>query len=363
MKRVCFTLYYTFLSIVSLISSIIMGIVTSLYGKTTGKIGSIVFSTSGGETIAREYNPHVANPNTPAQVNQRARLKLMSQLSTALAPVIAMTKDGLVSKRNKFVKKNFENTYALNGVAQVSYENVQLTEGSTGLPQVVADINTAPGTAPMPIVALSENPSSSISRVVYCAFVKSDENKLSFIASHIATTRGSGNYRFINEFPELRVNTDATPPQYAREYVIYAYGMADTSEKATVRYGNLNVQSASDIANLVANRTMSFEDFQFTQTRGATIGHGTGGDTPTPVGQARVFVTALGMGGSVTGGGTFPLGTEVTVNATPNSGYVFSRWVYNGTNLTASTSAQYTFTLNQQVDLIAVFDGGGNESL
>ena len=34
--------------------SIIMGKVTSLYGKTTGKIGSIVFSTSGGETIARE---------------------------------------------------------------------------------------------------------------------------------------------------------------------------------------------------------------------------------------------------------------------------------------------------------------------
>ena len=139
--------------------------------------------------------------------------------------------------------------------------------------------------------------------------------------------------------------------------------MSDTSEKASARYGNLNVQSASDLATLVANRTISFEDYQFTQTRGTTIGHGTDGGAPTPVGQARVFVTALGNGGSVTGGGTFPLGTEVTVNATPNSGYVFSRWVYNGTNLTASTSAQYKFTLNQQVDLVAVFEGDGNESL
>ena len=340
-----------------------MGKVTSLYGKTSGKIGSIVFSTSGGETIAREYNPHVANPNTTAQVNQRARMKLMSQLSTALAPVIAMTKDGLVSKRNKFVKKNFENTYALNGVAQISYENVQLTEGSTGLPQVIASINTAPDTPPMPIVALAEDPSTSVSRVVYCAFVKSDENRLTFVASHIATTRGTRSIKFIAEFPELIVNTTGEDPDFAREYVIYAYGMADTSEKATARYGNLNVQSASDLATLVANRTISFEDYQFTQTRGTTIGHGSGGDTPTPAGQTRVFVTALGMGGSVTGGGTFPLGTEVTVNATPNSGYVFSRWVYNGTNVTASTSAQYTFTLNQQVDLVAVFEGDGNESL
>lgn len=336
-----------------------MGKVTSLYGKTTGKIGSIVFSTSGGETIAREYNPHVANPNTPAQVNQRARMKLMSQLSTALAPVIAMTKDGLVSKRNKFVKKNFDNSYALNGVAQISYENVQLTEGSTGLPQVVVDINTAPDTPPMPIVALAEDPSASVSRVVYCAFVKSDENRLSFVASHIADTRGTRSIKFIQEFPELLVNTTGQDPDFAREYVIYAFGMADTSEKATARYGNLNVQSASDLATLVANRTISFEDFQFTQTRGTTIGHGTGGDTPVPAGQARVFVTALGQGGTVSGGGTYPIGSQVTVSVNVNTGYSFRGWVLNGTSQVISALETYTFTLQGQIDLVATFEIDG----
>lgn len=336
-----------------------MGKVTSLYGKTTGKIGSIVFSTSGGETIAREYNPHVANPNTPAQVNQRARMKLMSQLSTALAPVIAMTKDGLVSKRNKFVKKNFDNSYALNGVAQISYENVQLTEGSTGLPQVVVDINTAPDTPPMPIVALAEDPSASVSRVVYCAFVKSDENRLSFVASHIADTRGTRSIKFIQEFPELLVNTTGQDPDFAREYVIYAFGMADTSEKATARYGNLNVQSASDLATLVANRTISFEDFQFTQTRGTTIGHGTGGDTPVPAGQARVFVTALGQGGTVSGGGTYPIGSQVTVSVNVKTGYSFRGWVLNGTSQVISALETYTFTLQGQIDLVATFEIDG----
>ena len=333
-----------------------MGKVTSLYGKTTGKIGSIVFSTSGGETIAREYNPHVANPNTIAQINQRARMKLMSQLSASLSPVIAMTKDGLISRRNKFVKKNFDNSYALNGVAQISYENVQLTEGSTGLPQILAGIRAEQGQPTMPIVALAEAPSTSVSRIVYSAFVKSDESRLSFVASHISSARGSDGAYFVAEFPELLFTSTGEGQDFAREYVIYAYGMSDTSEKATARYSNLNVQSASDIATLVANRTISFEDYQFTQTRGTTIGQGSGGDEPTPAGQARVFVTALGQGGTVSGGGTFAINSQVTVTATPNSGFYFKGWANNGSAQIISTEASYTFTLQGQTDLVAMFD-------
>lgn len=341
-----------------------MGKVTSLYGKTTGKIGSIVFATSGGETIAREYNPHVANPNTMPQVNQRARMKLMSQLSASLSPVIAMTKDGLVSRRNKFVKLNFDNTYASQGVAQVSYENVQLTEGSVGLPQVVASANLANfgGAA----AYLATAPGATISRVVYCVFGKSQENKLEFLFSKIISQRseeGVSDAFFVCSLNELPVSSVESSLVFDGEYVVYAYGMSDTTERATARYGNLNVQSASDIATLVGNRTISFEDYQFTQTRGVTIGQGSGGDTPIPVGSARVFVTALGEGGTVSGGGTFPLGSSVTVTATPNAQYSFRAWVKNGTSQVVSTSAAYTFILNGQADLIATFDFVGNETL
>lgn len=341
-----------------------MGKVTSLYGKTTGKIGSIVFATSGGMTIAREYNPHVANPSTIPQVNQRARMKLMSQISACLSPVIAMTKDGLVSKRNKFVKLNFDNTYASQGVAQMSYENLQLTEGSVGLPQVVAEAYHAAwaGSA----VYLATPPAANINRVVYCIFEKTQENRLSLVRSIIVNERTNENDRSIY-FPEslgfLEIEGEASSAEFSREYVIYAYGMSDTSERATARYGNLNVQSASDIATLVGNRTISFEDYQFTQTRGCTIGQGTGGDTPTPAGSARVFVTALGDGGSVTGGGTFTLGSTVQVTATANAGYQFRAWLKNGTNQVVSTSATYSFTLNGQTDLIATFDYVGNDTL
>ena len=336
-----------------------MGKVTSLYGKTKGKIGSIVFSTSGGETIAREYNPHVANPSTMAQVNQRARMKLMSQISATLSPVIVMTKEGLTSRRNKFVSKNFENSYALNGVAQISYENLQLTEGSIGLPQIVLNAGTEDV---RPFVYLASEPAQNVARVVYCVFEKTQENRLALVKSVIATERnpaGHSGYYFYADMTGLSVSFPDVQAEFSKEYVVYAYGMIDTSEKATARYGNLKVQSASDLATLVANRTISFKDYQFTQTRGTTIGHGSGGDEPVPAGQARVFVTALGQGGSVTGGGTYEIGTQVTVEATVNTGYSFRGWVLNGSSQIISSQTRYTFTLQGQIDLVATFEIDG----
>lgn len=341
-----------------------MGKVTSLYGKTTGKIGSIVFATSGGETIAREYNPHVSNPNTQAQVNQRARMKLMSQLSAALAPVVAMTKEGLVSKRNKFVKRNFSNSYASDGVAQISYENVQITEGSAGIPQLIGSVTSESSggtTTYYPSFALSANPSPTINRVVYACFKKTDEGALEFLASKVISVRQASAQQpvfFAADFPEISFGSSETA---TFDVICYAYGMSDTSESANATYGNLRVQNATDIARLVANRTISYEDYQFTMTRGATLARGSSSVVPTQEGYARVFVTALGTGGSVSGGGSFEIGTQVTVRATAAEGYVFERWIYNGTNTTASTNAQYTFTLNEQTDLVAVFaaDGGG----
>ena len=327
---------------------------TSLFGKISGKIGSVVFSTSGGETISREYNPHVSNPNTPAQVNQRARMKLMSQLSAALSPVIAMTKEGLVSKRNKFTKRNFDACYVSDGTAQITYENVQLTEGNTALPALNASAGLA--TDSMTIsVGLTDNPTATINRVVYCLFRKTNEGKLEYVDSVIISTRNSSvsQLYFYGGFANVAI----------AEYVIFAYGMSDTSERATAAYGNLNVVTASDIAKLVATRSISYNDFQFTQTRAITLDANGHAVVPETAGNVRVYVTAVGNGGTVTGGGSFPIGTEVTVVATPNSGYSFKRWIYNGTLLVASTKASYTFKANQQTDLAAEFEFVGNDSL
>lgn len=311
---------------------------TSLFGKISGKIGSVVFSTSGGETISREYNPHVANPSTIAQVNQRARLKLMSQLSASLAPVIAIPKQGLVSSRNAFTKLNFDASMAENGIAQITYENVQLTNGNLALPTLEATREQGSGIS----INLAEDASKSVNRVVYILYRKTSEQKLQFVASVIA--EGAG---YDGKF-------NASLPYTEGDIVLYAYGMRDTSESASAKYGNMQVANAIDVARLTAYRNISTEDFQFTQTRGATMFADQNELTPVPEGSARVFVTALG-GGSVSGAGVFVIGENVTVSATAGSGYRFVGWRLNGSNEFVSTDATYTFVLQEQTDLVAVF--------
>ena len=58
-------------------------------------------------------------------------------------------------------------------------------------------------------------------------------------------------------------------------------------------------------------------------------------------------------GGTTSGAGTFNQGSSVTVNATPNTGYVFSNWTYLG--VIVSTNASYQFTMAGNRALVANF--------
>ena len=58
-------------------------------------------------------------------------------------------------------------------------------------------------------------------------------------------------------------------------------------------------------------------------------------------------------GGTVTGGGTYQEGTSCTVSATPATGYTFTNWTENGTQV--SINANYTFTVTANRNLVANF--------
>lgn len=322
-----------------------MGKLTSLNGKVVGKIGAVVYSTNAGQIIAREYNPNVANPSTEKQVNQRAKLKLMSQLAATLAPVIVIPKDGLKSSRNLFIKKNMGNAYAENGVAQITYENVQLTNGRAGIPGIVATRSQASGIS----ISLEERADAAISRVVYIMYKKTSENTLQYVQSVIAEAAGSA-----GTFPATLVYCEG-------DLALFAYGMKDLNSKATAKYDDYRVQNAEDIASLAMERKIAYGDYQFTQTRGATMFADENEIVPVEDGKARVFVTATN-GGSVGGAGTFDLNSNVTVTATADEGYEFVGWKRNGSDTILSTSSSYTFELTGTTDLVAVFRAQGSAS-
>lgn len=315
-----------------------MARINSIIGKVTGKIGGMVFSSTGGAVIAREYNPNVSNPNTTAQVNQRAKLKLLSQIAAALAPVIVIPKEGLKSSRNLFIKKNFSSVDAESGIAQVTYENLQITAGNAALPAIHILRSQQGGVQ----VYLEERADAAVSRVVYIMYKKTSEKTLQYMQSVIAETAAAE-----GTFPAQMLYVEG-------DIVIFAYGMKDLSGKATAKYSDYAVESGLDIAKLAMSRELSLKDYQFTMTRGTTLFADESESIEVPEGSARVFVTALGPG-RVSGAGVFEIGTQVTVVATPNNGMYFRGWKANGSDVIVSMDASYTFELSGQTDLIAVF--------
>lgn len=313
-------------------------------GTGSGKLGASVFSVNSGAQIVRQYQPVVANPSTSAQVNQRARMKLMSQVAAALSPVIAIPKNGLKSARNQFISKNIDSCIATDGVAQVTYENLQLTSGNIGFPSITAARAAQTGVIS---VNLTSAPSGDISRVVYIMYRKT-QGQMEYVASRIVREKGEN-----NNFP-------ATFPASSGDVILYAYGMKDSNASATAKYENYNIASASDLATLISSRAIAFGDYTFTQTRGTTLASGEQGTVVVPEGKAMCYVTAAGPGTAI-GTGTYDIGSQVTVTATPNSGAQFVGWRRNNSSAIISTQLAYSFTIQELTDLVAVFQTPNND--
>ena len=135
-----------------------------IVGTGSGKLGSSVFATVSGQQIVRQYQPVVSNPATEAQTAQRAKLKLMSQIGAAMAPVIVMRKDGLVSARNKFIKRNIANASVLQGTASVDVPELQITDGVGN----VGDVQSIYAQGAVNVIVSNLDPNAS--RVVYVLF-------------------------------------------------------------------------------------------------------------------------------------------------------------------------------------------------
>lgn len=226
-----------------------------IIGKGTGKLGSSVFAISGGEQVVREYNPVVSNPNTEAQIAQRAKLKLMSQLGAALAPAMLFVKQGLVSARNQFVSKNIGLTSYADNEANVSLIDLQLTPSSVTFPA----INTVSGGAGSLDVSLAGAAAADIKRVAYFIFEEGDGNQLQYVQSTIVT-EASANRTFPHEFTITK-----------GKYVVYAYGIKDNNASATIKYDNYVATVENAEATLAVEALFRSAAYLPTKTSGSSF--------------------------------------------------------------------------------------------
>ena len=265
---------------------------TGLTGTGVGKLGNTVFSVNAGVQIVREYNPNISNPSTVAQVNQRARMKLLAQLACAVSSAIAIPKQGLVSARNQFISANFPFTSSVNGTASVEMDALQLTKGTLPLPALVVVRNESDQIE----ASLLNSVSQFVDRVIYIAYARMADGTLMLLDSKVALVPGDN-----GTFPVTMENSNG-------QVFVYAYGMVDADAAASAKYANYHVESGEDIAYLIARRTMSESDYIFTKT----VGYMLAADT-------NAAFSSISVGGvniAASGQTSVPYANTVPVNIT-----------------------------------------------
>lgn len=222
-----------------------MAKVYGITGKAQGKYGNAVFRIRFGQQIMAEYNPVVKNPRTTAQVESRAKLKLLSQLSASMGPVIAIPREGAVSPRNFFTRYSYELVSYNNMTASIDLSRVQLTHSTLNLPNLTSSVSGTTYTIGLSVA------SPNLTAVAYAFFVVQPDGSLRLLDNKVVSTGPT---------------FETTLSSSAGKIIVYAYGIEPLSEMARVKYGQMNVASATVLASLIANRTLTVQDVALTET-------------------------------------------------------------------------------------------------
>lgn len=233
-----------------------MAKIFGIQGYASGKLGAAVYAISGGQVVARQYNPSPNNPKSEKQVDARSSFKLLSQLSAVMAPVIAIPKRGNVSRRNRFTQINSQFVFKGDNGAEIDLEKVQITDSVVSLPFVTA---SRQGTS-LNVALHAERNTKYIDAVVYVFFTREPDSTLRLTGSATVENPTPDEYGYVTWQAHHLMSSDA------EHVVVYAYGMHFNTDGARASFGNMRVNENS-IANLIATRLVLEGETTFTETR------------------------------------------------------------------------------------------------
>lgn len=222
--------------------------------KASGKLGSVVYANVGGVQVSREYNGTPRNPKTIAQTQQRAKLKLMSQLAAITSPIIAIKREGLKSGRNIFSSQNFGLITYADNTASIDLTKVQLSKGSLAMPAVL--IHFADPTRIG--IDVAEVISSDITKIAISILEQDTDGNLVVKTSKVIDNPNTTDLGY--------VHCSLTEHN---KYTALVYGVRPNTEKANVVLDNLHAPTAASLAQVIATRSLSTSDATLTRTVGA----------------------------------------------------------------------------------------------
>lgn len=290
---------------------------TGIIGTGSGKLGSSVFSVSGGQQIVRQYQPIVSNPSTAGQVMNRSKLKLLSQLSAQIANVIAMMKDGLKSIRNQFVSVNFPIAYYNNGEADIALEDIRLTDSTFAMPGFIAN-RISNGIQ----VQFKEAVNNTVDQIVWVVLRRSNTGYVSAFVSKIQDQPGADHL-----FTTVLDSQDG-------DIAILCYGIRYNSADAKTKYAELVVANSSNIASLLSSKNVLKSAAGLTETRGLWLASEDSNSETSGAYKVRIDCSIMNLEtgeedntcGTVTGTGVYDQGVRFWLRADAAEGYEFIGW-------------------------------------
>ena len=219
-----------------------------IVGGLSGKLGNAVFRQRYGQTVASQYQPIVANPNTKAQSDNRTAFKLISQLAAVLAPAIAIARTGAVSSRNGFTSVNYPllETATVDGVdvAMIDIKSLQLTKSAREIRTPLTNVSYDPAdrSVTAQIAANQNNPHDRLVVVIVSGYGSLSVN------DRPARLRGQG---VINK-GSASANIQVGPVNSQAEEKLYAlvYGVDESAAAGKQKYNNMG--TADDAAVLAS---------------------------------------------------------------------------------------------------------------
>ena len=224
-------------------------------GNGSGKFGASVWTVRKGVQVVREYTDKVSNPNTPAQVGQRAKFKLLSQLGAVVAG------DGMFfrnlnpgeSMRNALMRANMPAvTLSPTGnVALLNVGKVVLTDGHTTAP--TASFNRTSGILS---VDLSTTAMSDIMGIGYAVITLPDVGRVIGYSARAEKAEGETSITAtIVAGPSLMNKTSV---------LVWGYRFADAAARA--KYEAIAATETADVVSLEFNRMLREGLIEPTQT-------------------------------------------------------------------------------------------------
>lgn len=224
-------------------------------GKGSGKLGASVWVVRKGEQIVREYTDKVTNPNTPAQVGQRAKFKLLTQLGAVVAGAGLLFRNinAGESMRNAFMRANMGAvTLAPTGdEALLNVSAVALTDGHTTAPS--ATYNRTSGVL---TVDVSGDAMSDIMGIGYAVITLPDVGRVL-------------GYSARAEKADAATSITATiiaPPAMVNKTNVLVWGYRFADDAARARYESIVASETTDVISLEFERMLREGLIEPTQT-------------------------------------------------------------------------------------------------